>query len=166
MTVSTASYLKGHYDTAKAIGAKAVSSDFALEIEGFENMWLLCKQAPWPTLSPSDPVEITLPMGSKAAQPGQLNTYQQGQISMQETVAGSVDNMMINIITRGGTFNAKIYEGTPEKYLRAKPIKDCFIMLDNPDRDWENRSQILLFSGTLHFHYFGEIMAGNSGDYR
>ena len=72
-----------------------------------------------------------------------------------ETVAGSIDNMLINLITRGGMFNARIYEGTPQKFLRAKRIVDCFIQIDNPDRDWENRSQILLFTGTLFFHYFG-----------
>jgi len=51
MTVSTAAYLKSHYDAAKAIGAKAISSDFAFEIAGYEQNWLLCKQAPWPELS-------------------------------------------------------------------------------------------------------------------
>ena len=90
-----------------------------------------------------------------------------------ETVAGNIDQMLVELITRGGTypsgggtFNAKIYEGTPQKFLRAKRIIDAFIQMDIPDRDWENRSQPLLFSGTIFYHYFGELIPGNSGDYR
>ena len=166
MTVSTAAYLKGHYDAARAIGAKAISSDFAFEIEGFEQNWLLCKQAPWPEISPAGEIEVPMPLGSTAWQPQQVKIAQQGQITLIETVVGSIDNMLIDLITKGGTFNAKVYEGTPQKYLRSKRIVDCFIQLDNPDRDWENRSQVLTFSGTLFFHYFGENGAGNSGDYR
>lgn len=166
MTVSTAAYLKGHYDAARAIGAKAISSDFAFEIEGFEQNWLLCKQAPWPEISPAGEIEVPMPLGSTAWQPQQVKIAQQGQITLIETAVGSIDNMLIDLITKGGTFNAKVYEGTPQKYLRSKRIVDCFMQVDNPDRDWENRSQVLTFSGTLFFHYFGEITPGNSGDYR
>lgn len=173
MTVSNAAYLKGFYDTTRALGAKVISSDFTFEIEGFEGNYLLCKQAPWPELSSAGEIEVPTPLGATAWQPQQLKVAQQGQISMFETVAGNIDQMLVGLITRGGTyasgggtFNAKIYEGTPQKFLRAKRIVDAFIQMDVPDRDWENRSQPLTFSGTLFYHYFGEIIAGNSGDYR
>lgn len=166
MTVSNAAYLKSFYDTTKALGAKVVSSDFTFEIEGFENNFLLCKQAPWPELSPAGEIEVASPLGATMWQAQQLKIAHQGPVSFMETVAGNIDKMLIDLISRGGTFNAKIYEGTPSKYLRAKRIVDCFMQLDNPDRDWENRSQILLFSGTLFFHYLGEDIAGNSANYR
>lgn len=166
MTVSTAAYLKGHYDATRALGAKVISSDFAFEIEGFEQYWLLCKQAPWPEVSPAGEIEVPSPLGASMWQPQQIKVAHQGQITLYETVAGSIDDMLVNLIARGGVFNAKIYEGTPQKYLRAKRIVDCFLQLDNPDRDWENRSQVLTFTGTLFFHYFGDVLAGNSGDYR
>lgn len=166
MTVSTAAYLKGHYDATRALGAKVISSDFAFEIEGFEQYWLLCKQAPWPEVSPAGEIEVPSPLGASMWQPQQIKVAHQGQITLYETVAGSIDGMLVNLIARGGIFNAKIYEGTPQKYLRAKRIVDCFLQLDNPDRDWENRSQVLTFTGTLFFHYFGDVLAGNSGDYR
>lgn len=166
MTLSNAAYLKGFYDSTAALGAKVISSDFTFEIEGFESNYLLCKQAPWPELSPAGEIEVPTPLGGTMWQPQQLKVAQQGQISMFETVAGSVDKMLVDLIARGGTFNAKIYEGTPTKFLRAKRIVDCFIQMDIPDRDWENRSQPLMFSGTLFYHYFGELIAGNSGDYR
>jgi len=167
MTVSNTAYLKGFYDASRAMGAKVVSSDFAFEIEGFEGNWLLCKQAPWPEISPAGEIEVPTPLGATMWQPQQLKVAQQGQIGMFETTAGHLDQMMVNLIANGqATFNAKIYEGTPEKFLRAKRIVDAFIQLDNPDRDWENRSQPLIFNGTLFFHYFGEVIPGNSGDYR
>ena len=166
MTVSNASYLKGFYDQTKVLGEKVISSDFALEIEGFESTWLLCKQAPWPTLSSAGEIEISTPLGATMWQAQQIKVAQQGQVSFEETTAGSIDAMLLGILTNGGTFNATVYEGTPDKYLKAKKLVDCFLILDNPDRDWENRSQVLIFSGTLFFHYFGEDIAGNSKDYR
>lgn len=173
MTVSNANYLKGFYDATSALGAKVISSDFTFEIEGFEGNYLLCKQAPWPELSPAGEIEIATPLGATVWQPQQLKVAQQGPISMYETIAGSIDQMMVDLITRGGTyanggatFNAKIYEGTPQKFLRSKRIIDCFIQMDIPDRDWENRSQVLTFSGTLFYHYFGEVENGGSTDYR
>ncbi|WP_292992623.1 hypothetical protein [Nitrosomonas sp.] len=165
MTVSNTAYLHGFYNVSKALGAKVISSDFTMEIEGFEQNYLLCKQAPWAQVSPAGEIEVPGPIGSASWQPQQIRVNHQGQIALEETVAGSIDNMLINIITRGGRFNAKMYEGTPQKFLRAKRYEDCFIQMDDADRDWENRSQILMFTGTMFFHYFGEVIPGNSGDY-
>jgi hypothetical protein len=166
MTVSNAQYLKDFYDRTRALGSKVISSDFAFEIEGFEDIWLLAKQCPWPSISPAGEIEIPTPLGSTAWQPQQIKNAQQGQITLQETVLGNVNSMLLNLLSKQGTFNAKIYEGTPGKFLMAKRIVDCFMVMDNPDRDWENRSQVLTFSGTLFFHYFGEDIPGNSTDYR
>ena len=166
MTVSTSSYLKSHYDSAAVLGAKVVGSDFALEIVGFEAYWLLCKQAPWPELSPQGEIEVPMPLGSLAYQPQQIKPAQQGSISFYETVLGSVDKMMESIVENGGTFDAWLYEGTPQKYIRRKKIQDCFLQIDPIDRDWENRSSPMLITGTLFFHYFGQTEEGNTSDYR
>lgn len=166
MTVSTANYLKGFYDTTQSIGAKVVSSDFTFEIDGHESTYLLFKQAPHPELSPAGEIEVPTPLGATMWQPQQIKVAHQGQVSLMETVAGTIDNMLVNLIVGGGTFNATIYEGTPQRFLRAKRVIDCFMQIDDPDRDWENRSQILIFSGTLFFHYFGEVIPGNSSNYR
>ncbi|MCK9394236.1 MAG: hypothetical protein M0Q44_01430 [Methylobacter sp.] len=166
MTLSIPAQLKGFHQTAKAIGAKAVSSDFALEIEGHEDSWMLIKQGPWAMLSTGGEIEVPMPLGAGMWQQQQAKVHQQSPVSLMETTVGSVDQLLVNLIASGGYFNAKIYEGTPQKYLRAKPIIDCFIQVDNPDRDWENRSQLLLVSGTIFFHYYGETIPGNSNDYR
>ncbi|SET44197.1 hypothetical protein SAMN05216326_12722 [Nitrosomonas marina] len=165
MAINNAQYLKGYYDVTKAHGAKVISSDFAFEIEGFEQNYLLCKQVPWPELSHGGEIEIPMPLGTTRWQAQQAKVAGQGAISMFETVQGHIDNMLINLLTSGGYFNATIYEGTPQRFLKAKRIVDCFMQVDNPDRDWENRAQPLMFTGTLFFHYFGEIIPGNSSDY-
>lgn len=165
MATSTAQYLKTFFDATKAIGEPVISSDFTLEIAGFESNYLLAKQCPWPVVSTAGEIEVSMPLGGSRWVKQQAKTNQQGAVTLIETVAGTIDNMLVDIIANGGSFNAKIYEGTPEKFLRAKRITDCFIQVDNPDRDWENRSQILLFTGTMFFNYFGEIIPGNSNTY-
>lgn len=166
MTVSNSAYLKGHFDASRAIGAKVIASDFAVEFKGFENMWLLCKQFPWPITSSQGEIEVPGPLGVVVYQPQQIKVAHQGQLSLLETVAGSVDQMLVNMIASGGVFDGTVYEGTPQKYLRKKSFVDAFMQMDDPDRDWENRSQVLQFSGTIFYHYFGDTQAGNSADYR
>jgi len=163
MPVSTPDYLKKLADLAGALGSKAVNSDFTFEIEGHEETYLLVKQAPWIELSPQDAIEIPTVLGDVHGQPQQLKSYNQGPITLMETAAGTISNLMLQLILgNAGVFNAKIYEGTPLHFLRYKQYRNCFISLEAPSRDFENRSQILTFEGTLHFHYFGEQIAGNS----
>ena len=156
MTVSTGAYMKTLYQSVAAMGEKSINSDMAFEIDGHENMWLLCKQAPWPELSSAGEIEIPTPTGGSAFQPQQLKVALQGQVTFLETVAGDVDRMLDAITAQGGKFNAKIYEGTPQKWTSRKHLKDCFFVLDATDRDWENRAQVMTISGTLFYHYFGQ----------
>lgn len=166
MTVSKDRYLKSFYDATQNLGYKAINSDFTFEIVGYEEMYLLCKQAPWPDLTPQGEIEIPMPLGATRWQPQQVKPAQQGPITLMETMKNHISSTLLSIIADGGTFDAIIYEGTPTAFLRKKKIWDCFMQLDNPDRDWDNRSQILTFSGTLFYHYFGEVFEGESKDYR
>lgn len=161
MTVSTAQYLQSFYDQTRALGQRAVSSDAAIEFEGYEAMWLSIKGFPWPQLSSGGEIEIPTPLGAAMFQPQQIKVHQEGQVQMLETTAGSVSDMLLRMIANGGTFNAKVYEGTPDKYHRFLSIKDAFLVTENPDRDWDNRSQIVTISGRMFFHYFGDVQPGN-----
>jgi len=165
MAVSTGAFLKGFHDTTAAMGAKIISSDFTLEIEGFESMYLLTKQCPDPILTTGEGIEVMTPLGTAMFQPGQSKNNQQGAIAFQETVTGSINKLFASLLMRGGVFNAKIYEGTPAKHLWYKKIHNCFINCEPPDRDWENRTQPLLITGTMFYHYYGEVFEGNSKDY-
>lgn len=156
MTVSNPGYMKGIFNGAVALGDKAISSDATFVIEGHESLSLLIKQFPWPELTPAGEIEVPLPMGGAMWQPQQLKFNQQGSVTLMETRKGHIRKLMEDLIRQGAKFNAKVYEGTPDNYTRMERIVQCFLQLDNPDRDWENRAQILLVSGTLFFHYFGD----------
>lgn len=154
--INTGAYLKGLFNSTAAMGDPIISSDAYMEIEGFEANGMLIKQFPWPELSPMGEIEQPMPMGAMRRIPAQINTAQQGAITFIETQAGHVKAMFDELIAQGARFNAKVYEGTPDNYLRVHSIRDCFVQLDNPDRDFENRQQILLISGTIFFNYFGD----------
>jgi hypothetical protein len=168
MAVSNGAYLKQNYSSIKAHGDKAINSDGSLEIIGMghEVLWNLTKQFPWPVATVAGEIEIPGPLGITLYQPQQTKIAHQGQVAFQEVRTGEIDNFLIDLIYGGGKFDARVYEGTPTAYLRKKDIYECFIVVDNPDRDFENRSQPLLISGNMFFHYFGEIEQGNSTDYR
>lgn len=161
MTVSSADYLKGLYNTARAMGDKSISSDAYFEIEGFEHLGIVTKQFPFPTLSTAGEIEVPMPMGAAMWQPQQLKINQQGQMSFSETVKGSVAEFLERIVDAGGIFQATVYEGVPSKFHRAYKIVDCFFQADNPDRDHESRSQVTAISGTLFFHFFGQKIPSN-----
>jgi hypothetical protein len=156
MTVSTGSQLKALFNANQAMGEKAVSSDAYFEIQGHEGIGLLIKQFPWPVLTSGGEIESSGPMGSVIWQQQQLKTAQQGQVGFVETQKGHIAEFLERIVAGGGYFEATVYEGTPDNFARKAPIHKCFLQLDNPDRDWENRAQLVLITGTLFFHYFGE----------
>lgn len=166
MTTSNGAYLKGFHDKTRALGRKSINSDFTFEIEGYEGLYLLAKQCPFPTLTSTGEIEIPTPLGSTMWEAQQTKIAQQGAVSFLETVAGDIDQALINILAQGTYFNAKVYEGTPMRYVRYKRFEQCFLQLDAVDRDWENRAQPMLFTGTMFFHYYGETVQGNSTDYR
>ena len=161
MTVSSKEFLLGSYNASRLLGDKAIVSDAVMVIEGFETLSLLIKQFPMPFLSTEGEIEVPTPLGAKMWQPQQLGVAKQGPISIMETVGGQAHKFCEEVAARGGKFEATMYEGTPERFHRACKIRDAFIQLDNPDRDWESRAQILLVSGTVFFHYFGETLPGN-----
>ena len=168
MTVSNAAYLKGFYDDTQALGANIVKSDAMMEIEGFESTTFLIKAFPSPILSPGEPIEYYMPLGVKGTQASQIEIAQSAPITLKETIAFSANKLLIETIIRSplASFNAKIYEGTTEKYLRALRIRDAYIKADIPDRDWESRTEAFMIQGTLYYHFFGEYLEGNSTDYR
>lgn len=162
MTVSNAAYLKSFHDVTVGLGHKIINSDFTFEIEGFERYYMLAKQCPWPILTPTEGIEVPTVLGAALWEKGQVKFNQQGAVAFQETQLGHIDKLLIDLIAKGGEFNAKIYEGTPQKFLIAKKIIKCTIQADPIDRDWENRTQPMMITGTMFYHYYGETVPGNS----
>lgn len=166
MAISLGSVLRNFHGLANAMGKKVIASDFTVQIKGYENLYLLTEQCPWPVVTSQGSIEIPSILGSSRAQPQQNKTMFDGDVSFQETVMGNIDQLMVNLIVQGGTFNCRVFEGTPQKYLRYKDLEDCFIVINPTQRNWENRTEVLKFEGAMTYHYYGETVEGNSTDYR
>lgn len=153
--ISTGAYQKSLHASSAALGAKIVSSDATLIIEGFEGLFHLTMEFPSPFLSPGDAIEVPGPLGTMTWQPSQVKTAQQSSISFLETVGGHTLSMFESMIGNGGTFNAKVYEGTPDNYLRVARLYNCMITIDPTTRTAEGRSELIRYSGTMSYLYFG-----------
>ncbi|MEY3760690.1 MAG: hypothetical protein RIR39_2181 [Pseudomonadota bacterium] len=152
--------MKKSFALAVASGLNAISSDFTLEIEGQEGLWILTKQAPWVIASSAGEIEIAMPNGGARWERQNQKVNFQGPISFYETQSHKIDKAMMDIIGKsgysGGRFNCKVYHGIPNKHVGGKRYENCFMTIESPDTDWENRSQALMITGTLFGHYFGE----------
>lgn len=161
MSVTNQDVLRGYYNAKQTSGAPSINSDASFVIAGHEGMWLQTKQFPWPTIGPAGEIEVPEPLGAVGWEAQQLRTNQQGPITFSETSTGRIMNFMEAIVATGGKFDASVFEGTPDRFVRGYKLKGCFFVPDQPDRDWENRAQITLISGTLFFRFFGERIPGN-----
>ena len=156
MAIKSGAFIKQLFAATSALGDAAINSDATMEIEGYEGLYLLIKQFPWPELTPGGEIEVPMPMGAARWQPQQLKTHQQGGITFIETVEGHVQTMIDNInFESGARFNAKVYEGTPTDNKRVLQLYDCMLQLEPIDRDTENRGQIMLITGTIFYNFFG-----------
>ena len=159
--LSRSTHGKNVYNLAKAIGDRVISSDAVFVIDGLEAYYQLFTNFPMPYESSGEPVEIPLPSGYKKWQKSQGEKHQQGGITIGETVAGDAANLMKELLSRGGEFNAKIYEGNPEEHLKYYQLYGCIIKLDVGERALESTTEPTTLTGNLHYHYFGEIIEGD-----
>ncbi|MAK91984.1 MAG: hypothetical protein CMI13_12210 [Oleibacter sp.] len=161
MAVSSTNTLQNIHSQVGAMAKKAMNSDFTVVIAGYDQFQFLTKQFPWAVLTPGEGVEVAAPMGTVEWQASQVHVNQQGAISLYETEDGMVDNMLVSMLVNGGTFDCVVYQGTPERFTKAKRYRKCFINAEPVDRDWENRTQPMMVTGTLFYHYYGEDLDGN-----
>ena len=161
MAVSTGTYMEGFHRTSQAMGQKLVSSDFTLQIDGYEENYILTKQFPVPKLSVGEGIDISAPLGTKYKQRGQAIFSQTGAVTFYETVAGQIDRMLLSMICKGGSFNAWVYLGTPRNYTARYRILNCGLVMENPDADMENSTTPLTITGQIEFEYYGTKEAGN-----
>lgn len=162
MALSTADYLKRIYDNTKQMGRKSKASDYTMQIIGFEDYFKLTSQFPWPVATSQGNIEVAMPLGMNSYEQQQIKTAHEGQIAFCETEAGAIDQLLIDLIAQGGWFDAIIYHGVPSKHIGGKRIQDCFLVLDDVDTNWEDRSTIVKFSGNISYHYFNETVPGNA----
>lgn len=160
MTVSRQSFHSDQFNLSQAIGDRIVASDFYFEIAGNEGIALLMPNFSIPFVTTGEPIEVPLPLGQVHWQQSQLVTNFQGPVQFQETVAGHIDEFTKIINSKGGSFEARIYHGSPDDYYRFWPLRKCMLKLEPADVDFGNRSSLLNVSGSLSYHYFGDVKKG------
>lgn len=153
MTVNSHAVLSSTFQNINDLGQKASTADAVLVFDGFEGVQLLVKQFPWPVATVKDVMESYGPNGQLMVQPQNTKTKFEGPVGIYETKNGTVDKMLIDLIESGAVLNGTAYAGRPDDYTFKKDIKGCVLVMDTPDRDWENDTALLL-AGTLHFHHF------------
>lgn len=162
MSVTSAEIMKGMHNVIRAAGEKSINSDAYFEVVGFESIGMLTKQFPWPNLTTTGEIEIAGPGGSAMWEQQSLKVNKQGPVTFCETKNGAVHRFLKEVHKAGGKFPANVYEGvSPERFHRGLKMFECFLQLDDSDRDWENRSQITTISGTLFYHFYGDEIPGN-----
>jgi hypothetical protein len=162
MSVTSAEIMKGMHNVIRAAGEKSINSDAYFEPVGYQAMGMLAKQFPWPILSTTGEIEIAGPGGSAMWDMQSLKFNKQGPVTFMETRTGAVYKFLRDLHKSGGKFPANVYEGVSSvRFYRGLKLFDCFLQLDDTDRDWENRSQITTISGTLFYHFYGDEIPGN-----
>lgn len=162
MAINTAAYHQTNLLLTLALGDKVNAGDATFEPIGYEGLYLLVKQFPHPKISGGSEIDVPMAGGGSYWDQQPIETKFQGQITLLETTAGSVSQFCRDVLANGGFFDARIYEGTPGRHTRSYLLERCFFKIDPSDRDWENRLQILMLSGTLFGNYFGKDSAGNA----
>lgn len=155
MTVNSHQVLSSTFQNINDLGRKASTADAVLVIHGFEGVQLLFKQFPWPMATVKDVMEHYGPNGQLMVQAQNTKTKFEGPVGIYEVQPGTVGKELIRLIESGASFDATAYAGRPEDHAYAHEYKGCVLVMDTPDRDWENDTP-LLAAGTLHFHWFGD----------
>lgn len=157
MSVLPADLLAKNYKTAKALGQKEVQCDAYFEIEGHEELKFLAKTFPRPVLASAGVIESYLPNGIKIGQPQQLLTLQSHEVSFYCTKGGATEKAINSLNNSGGIFQSTVHLGQVDNPYASYPLTDCFIAEISPlDHDVEGVGQLVIMSGTLYYHYFGE----------
>jgi len=163
MSVASIKSAKASYDATRALGSTAVSSDFTLNIDGYENSYLLITQAPHMLLGPGEAIDVPDPGGLFHREPSQIKIAGDGQCTIKETVAGHAEDMLLDMLMSGKQFmfDCWLKDGADPNFYRYKwRYRHCFFIPEVTQRDWANRAEIFSRSGTLYFHYFGEREQG------
>lgn len=153
MTVNTHAVLSSTFQNIHDLGRKASTADAVLVIHGHEKIQLLFKQFPWPVATVKDMMEFYGPNGQLMVQPQNTKTKFEGPVGIYEVQAGTVSDELFKLIESGAQFNATAYAGRPDDHAYTRELINCSLVMDVPDRDWENDTPLLL-AGTLHFHWF------------
>lgn len=143
------------YQTAKAMGAAMLASNAMLVPEARPDLALLIKSFPKFITTLNDPAEVNYAGGLQATVPSVPKTSFEGSLSVIETDTGK-GLEFAEWITLVGSADFLLYDGRSDRAMRVHRYLDCKVTLDVGEIDSENRSQILMYNGTIKGAYFGK----------
>ena len=161
MAVNTADYHQQNFRLVQALGDKINAGEASFAPIGYDGMYLLIKAFPHPSVSGGEPIQAFMPGGGSYYEQAPIDTSFSESITAYETKAGTLKQFLRDVLANGGFFDARIYEGSPDRHTRSYLLRRCFIKLAPSERDWENKASLLQISGTLTGSYFGEEAPGN-----
>jgi len=162
MPVHGPEYHERQFNLVQALGDPLIAADAVLVPSGFEAVHCLIKNFAMPVVSSAGEIEHALPAGGMGYKQQPLRCSFTSAVQIKETSTFAAQTFIRDVINAGGYFDARIYEGTLEKYLRTYRLRSCFLTLEPAERDWENRGMLLYYSGSIFGHYFGETEPGNT----
>lgn len=141
---------------------KGIHGEFLLQsigmfvIRGLEDYRFLIKACPRPILTEGDPARTKCAGGVEIVTRAQPENVYEGQLSIIETEGGAVNVLADWIAQReGGEIDADFYVGTPDNYTQVHELLACAIRFEPSDFDTDSRSEGVVISAPITYHYFG-----------
>lgn len=151
--VGNTSLFRTKYNKLVAKGEGLIGTDFALSIEGYEDLSEILVQATQLPPMMREMIESYGPMGVRFLQAGNYNNAAEIPITFKEVIKGDVYKMVREWVTEKKYLKVRLTM-TPESAPGgAKPLTfvmhDCWLNLDGVDLSVEDRAAIVKPAGTL-----------------
>lgn len=143
------------WQTAKSMGSAMLASNAILVPKARPDLAMLIKSFPKFLATLNDPAEVNYAGGLQATVASIPKTSFEGSLTLIETDTGKGMELAEWMGTVGST-DFYLYDGRQDRYMRVHEYFDCKITLDVGEIDSENRSQILMYNGTIKGMYFGQ----------
>lgn len=141
--------------SAKSLGAGMLQCNAMLVPEIAPEIALLISNFPRPIVTNNDPAEFNLAGGAQTHVAGAPKTRYQGSFQMIETDTGQGAAFAELLVACGGTTNCIVYDGRPDRFLRANELRNCAITIESPEGDAEGVSTIMRLSGQMTYNFYG-----------
>ena len=151
----TPAQMKADYVAAKAAGSPLLKCQGMIVPRGFEEMRLFIQTCPRPTLTFTEPGQVSIANGLRLGPAGVPENLYQGPITCMETENAIALAFTEYVAANGGIIQCDYYDGRPDSFTRVFELMDCAFTFEQSDKDSDGRSEVQTISGQIQYHYFG-----------
>lgn len=151
-----------YFRMIQARGAPAIAAEYLFVPEGYEELKLAVKSFTLPVNVAEEMIQVNAVGGMTFGIPQLAKTYFTGAVSFIEDVNGGVHKLLTALsatqtIDNRPTLNGAIYRGAEDNYTQKWELKNIsFYGFESTAVDYENRTQLTVWSGHMAYSYFGE----------